>query len=59
MTDDFIKLCYTEFKKNDTKFPKEWTLNDYKKYTEECDRILANENLIIIRKNEENEEKTF
>lgn len=39
------------FKKNDEKFPENWTLNDYEKYVEECDRILE--------KCEENEEKTF
>ena len=50
MNDDFIKLCYEEFKKNDEKFPKEWTFEDYKKYIEEC-------NIIILEK--ENEEKTF
>ena len=44
MDDDFIKLCYEEFKKNDEKFPKEWTFEDYKKYTEECNRILEKEN---------------
>lgn len=49
MTDEFIKLCYEEFKKNDEKFPDDWTLDDYEKYTEECNRILE----------EENEEKTF
>ena len=53
MTDEnFIKLCYEEFKKNDEKFP-EWTFEDYKKYTEECNRILENERM------KENEEKTF
>lgn len=40
MTEDFIKLCYEEFKKNDEKFPNEWTFEDYKKYIEECNRIL-------------------
>lgn len=40
MNEDFVKLCYEEFKKNDPKFPKDWTLEDYKKYVEECDRIL-------------------
>ena len=50
MNKDFVKLCYTEFKKNDEKFPEYWTFEDYKKYTEECDRIL---------KEKENEEKTF
>ena len=44
MNEDFIKLCYEEFKKNDRKFPKEWTFEDYKKYTEECNRILEKEN---------------
>ena len=44
---DFIKLCYTGFKKNDEKFPKEWTLEDYKKYTEECNRVLENEKTAI------------
>ena len=43
MTDEFIKLCYEGFKKNDEKFPKEWTFEDYKKYTEECNRILEND----------------
>ena len=52
MDDEFLKLCYEGFKKNDEKFPN-WTLEYYKKYMEECDRILANENLIIIRKYEE------
>ena len=47
--DAFIKLCYAGFKKNDKKFPNSWTLEDYKKYAEECNRILA----------KENEEKTF
>ena len=46
---DFLKFCYEGFKKNDPKFPKEWTLDDYEKYTEECNRILE----------KENEEKTF
>ena len=49
MNESFIKLCYEEFKKNDKKFPKEWTFDDYKKYAEECNRILE----------KENEEKTF
>lgn len=40
MTEDFIKLCYKEFKKNDKKFPDNWTFADYKKYAEECNRIL-------------------
>ena len=40
MNEYFIKLCYEGFKKNDAKFPDNWTLKDYKKYTEECDRIL-------------------
>ena len=44
MNEDFIKLCYEGFKKNDEKFPDEWTLEDYKKYTEECNRILEKEN---------------
>ena len=44
MNEDFIKLCYEEFKKNDKKFPKELTFEDYKKYTEECNRILEKEN---------------
>ena len=43
MTDEFIKLCFESFKKNDTKFPKEWTFEDYKKYIEECNVILENE----------------
>ena len=47
--EDFVKLCYEGFKKNDKKFPKEWTFEDYKKYIEECNRILE----------KENEEKTF
>lgn len=51
MDNEFIKLCYEEFKKNDEKFPNSWTFDDYEKYTEECNRILENEN--------ENEEKTF
>lgn len=51
MNEDFIKLCYTEFKKNDEKFPNSWTLDDYEKYAEECNRILE--------KYEEDEEKTF
>lgn len=49
MNKDFVKLCYEKFKKNDEKFPQDWTLKDYKKYIEECDRILENED----------EEKTF
>lgn len=44
MNEDFIKLCYEEFKKNDKKFPKEWTFEDYKKYAEECNKILEKEN---------------
>ena len=44
MNEDFIKLCYEGFKNNDEKFPKEWTFEDYKKYTEECNRILEKEN---------------
>ena len=40
MNRGFLKFCYEGFKKNDKKFPNEWTLEDYKKYTEECDRIL-------------------
>ena len=40
MNDAFVKFCYKGFKKNDAKFPDNWTLKDYKKYTEECDRIL-------------------
>ena len=51
MNGDFIKLCYKGFKKNDSKFPQEWTFEDYKKYTEECNRILEKE--------KENAEKTF
>ena len=46
---DFIKMCFEGFKKNDKKFPKDWTLDDYKKYTEACNIILE----------KENEEKTF
>ena len=42
--EEFIKLCYEEFKKNDKKFPKDWTLDDYKKYKEECDIILEKYN---------------
>lgn len=53
MIESFIKLCYTEFKKNDEKFPKEWTFEDYKKYTEECNRILEKDDLNIIRKYED------
>ena len=45
MTDEeFIKLCYEGFKKNDEKFPNSWTLDDYKKYKEECDIILEKYN---------------
>lgn len=43
MNEDFIKLiklCYEKFKKNDPKFPKEWTFEDYKRYTDECTIIL-------------------
>ena len=53
MNEDFIKLCYEGFKKNDEKFPKEWTFEDYKKYAEECDRILETADLIIISKYED------
>ena len=53
MNEDFIKLCYEEFKKNDEKFPEYWTFEDYKKYTEYCNRSLEKANLIIIRKYEE------
>ena len=53
MNEDFIKLCYEGFKKNDEKFPNGCTFEDYKKYIEECNRILEKENLIIIRKYEE------
>ena len=48
MDRDFLKFCYEWFKNNDEKFPKEWTFDDYKKYTEEC-------NIIILEK--ENEER--
>ena len=48
MDEDFVKLCFEFFKKNDKKFPKEWTFDDYKKYTEEC-------NIIILEKEKENE----
>ena len=48
--DEFIKFCFEGFK-NDKKFPNSWTLDDYKKDAEECDRILE--------KAKENEEKTF
>ena len=44
MNEDFIKLCYEEFKKNDEKFPDDWTFEDYKKYIEECNKILDKEN---------------
>lgn len=44
LTDEFIKLCYEGFKENDEKFPDDWTLDDYEKYTEECNRILEKEN---------------
>ena len=44
MNEDFIKLCYESFKKNDEKFPDEWTFEDYKKYTKECTKILDKEN---------------
>ena len=54
MNEDFIKLCYEELKKNDEKFPKEWTLDDYEKYAEECDRILEK-----YEEDVKNEEKTF
>lgn len=54
MTDEkFIKLCFEGFKKNDEKFPDNWTLDDYEKYAEECNRILEKYDLIIIRKYEE------
>ena len=43
LTDEFIKLCFEGFKENDEKFPEDWTLEDYKKYTEECNRDLENE----------------
>ena len=43
MNKNFIKLCYKEFKKNDEKFPDEWTFEDYKKYAEECTKILEKE----------------
>ena len=46
MNGDFLKFCYKGFKKNDAKFPKEWTFDDYKKYTEEC-------NIIILEKENE------
>ena len=52
MDKDFVKLCYEGFKKNDKKFPNSWTLDDYKKYAEECNRILE-------KMENENEEKTF
>ena len=51
MNEYFLKFCFEGFKKNDEKFPEDWTLEDYKKYIEECNRILE--------KYEENEEKTF
>ena len=44
MNKNFIKLCYEEFKKNDEKFPDDWTFEDYKKYSEECTKILEKEN---------------
>ena len=53
MNKDFVKLCYTGFKKNDPKFPNSWTLEDYKKYTEECNRVLEKERFFIIRKYED------
>ena len=53
MNEDFIKLCYEGFKKNDEKFPEDWTLEDYKKYTEECNRVLEKERFFIIRKYED------
>ena len=53
MTDEFIKLCYEGFKKNDEKFPENWTFDDYKKYIEECNRILEKERFFIIRKYED------
>ena len=51
MNEDFVKLCYESFKENDKKFPSGWTLDDYKKYADECNRILEKE--------KENAEKTF
>lgn len=47
MSDEFIKLCYEGFKENDEKFPEDWTLDDYEKYTEECNRILEKENVFL------------
>ena len=52
LTDEFIKFCYKGFRDNDEKFPDNWTLDDYKKYTEECNRILENERM---KENEERE----
>ena len=40
---EFIKFCFEGFKKNDEKFPNSWTLDDYEKYAEECNRILEKE----------------
>lgn len=44
MDEEFVKLCYESFKENDKKFP-DWTLDDYEKYAEECNRILEKEGL--------------
>ena len=52
MNKKFIKICFDGFKKNDEKFPEDWSLDDYKKYTEECNRILENERM---KENEERE----
>ena len=52
MNKKFIKFCFDGFKKNDEKFPEDWSLDDYKKYTEECNRILENERM---KENEERE----
>ena len=40
LSNEFIKFCYEGFRDNDEKFPDYWTLDDYEKNTEECNRIL-------------------
>ena len=55
MNNEFIKLCYEKFKKNDEKFPENWTLDDYEKYIDECNIML--ERFYYNKKYEENEKR--
>lgn len=44
LNEGMVELSYKWFKATDEKFPKDLSLEDYKKYTEECSKILEKDN---------------